>query len=596
MPFQTGLRKGKEMNIESVKSLMRVAQGMEPADMAVVNAALFNVFTGEIIPKCAICVKDGRIAFVGTKPGEAIGKETTIIDAAGRTVIPGFIDAHTHIAWMTAPGRFLDAAMAGGTTTIITEIFEPYPVAGYAGTLELLESMTDQPVKIYTVAPAMVSISKRCRGIAPEDLKRLLARDDVLGLGESYWQGVLQDPDAYLPAFADTLAARKTLEGHSAGANEKNLNAYAAAGISSCHESTQASEALDRLRLGMYVMIREGSVRRELEAISQIARSGIDLRRAVLVSDGISPEAVMEDGYMEFIVQKAINLGFAPTDAIRMATLNAAEHFGLDGLIGAVAPGRMADILIIPDLGTIRPEIVISNGRVIAENGKPLVRARQHLFSEDCLHTIRLPEAILPDAFAVSAPNGSAAPDISVIELVMELVTRRRQCRLPVTDGYITADPENDICKIAAIDRAIAPGDMFCGFIKGYGLKSGAVATSGSWDAADIIVIGADEEDMALAVNRIRELQGGIVVTENRMIRAELPLPVFGVISDEPMDLVARRTRNIQQVLKNMGVVLSDPLLTLATMTTAAIPFFRICEEGLYDFKTGETMGLTVEK
>jgi len=580
------------MNIKSVKTLMRVAQGKEPADLAVVNAALFNVFTGEIIPESAICVKDGRIAFVGKNPGGAIGETTKVIDAAGRTVIPGLIDAHTHIAWMFAPGPFLDAAMAGGTTTIVTEIYEPYFVAGYAGTLELLESMTDQPVKIYTVAPAMVSISRRCRGIAPEDLERLLARDDVLGLGESYWQGVLQDPDAYLPSFVQTLAARKTLEGHSAGANEKNLNAYAAAGISSCHEPIQASEVRDRLRLGMHVMIREGSVRRELEAVSKIVETGIDLRRAVLVSDGISPEAVTQDGYMEFIVQKAINLGFAPADAIRMATLNAAEHFGLDGLIGAIAPGRMADMVIIPDLGTIRPEIVISNGRVIAENGQLLAPARHHRFSEACRQTIRLPEALSPDAFAVRTPDSDAAADVNVIELITELVTRRLEYRLPVINGNIAADFQNDICKIAAIDRAVTPGRMFCGFIKGCGLKSGAVATSAAWDSADIIVIGTNDADMALAVNRISELKGGIVAAENNEIRAELPLPIFGVISDEPADVIAGQTRHIYQVLKSMGVTLSDPLLTLGTLTTAAIPFFRICEEGLYDFKSGATMGL----
>lgn len=583
------------MNIESVKSLMRVAQGHEPADLAVVNAKIFNVFTAEIIRDCSVCIKDGRIAFVGTKPGDAIGKVTTVIDAAGRTLIPGLIDSHTHIAWMTAPAEIVNAAIADGTTTIITEIFEPYPVAGYEGTMELLYAMTDQPIKIYAVAPAMVSISRRTRGIAPEDLKKLLARNDVLGLGESYWQGAFQNPDTHFPAFTETLASGKKLEGHSAGANEKNLNAYAAVGISSCHEPIKAAEVLDRLRLGMHVMIREGSVRRELAAVSEITRSGIDLRRAVLVSDGISPEAVMADGYMTFIVQKAIDLGFAPEDAIRMATLNAAEHFHLDGRIGAIAPGRQADILIIPDLRIIRPEIVISNGRVIAENGKPLVSARQHRFSETCRRTILLPELFSPDAFAIRARNGRARENVRVIELITELVTRQRQCELPVTEGCMAANPAGDLLKIAAIDRAKTPGEIFCGFIKGFGLKSGAVATSGSWDAADIIVIGANDADMALAVNRIRELQGGIVVAERNKVRAELPLPIFGVISDEPMDLVARRTRNIQQVLKNMGVVLSDPLLTLATMTTAAIPFFRICEEGLYDFKTGETMGLTTE-
>lgn len=583
------------MNIKSVKSLMRVAQGKEPADLAVVNAALFNVFTAEIIRDCSVCIKDRQIAYVGGNPGGAIGKETIVIDADGRTLIPGLIDGHTHIAWMTAPAEIVNAAIADGTTTIVTEIFEPYPVAGYPGTLELLEAMTDQPVKIYAVAPAMVSISRRCRGIAPEDLKKLLARDDVLGLGESYWQGVFQNPDTHLPAFAATLAAGKTLEGHSAGANEKYLNAYAAAGISSCHEPIKAAEVIDRLRLGMHVMIREGSVRRELEAVSKITQSGIDLRRAVLVSDGISPEAVMADGYMTFIVQKAIDYGFAPADAVRMATLNAAEHFGLDGRIGAIAPGRLADILIIPDLGTIRPEIVISNGRVIAENGKPLVRARPHRFSEACMRTIRLPKALAPDAFAVPVSGPGATAAVNVIELITELVTRRLEYRLPVINGNIAADFQNDICKIAAIDRANTPGEMFCGFIKGFGLKSGAVATSASWDAADIVVIGADDGDMALAVNQIRELQGGIVIAERNEVRAELPLPVFGVISDQPMELVARQTINIQKILKNMGVALSDPLLTLSTMTTAAIPFFRICEEGLYDFKTGETMGLTAE-
>ncbi len=580
------------MNIERVKSLLRTAQGKEPADMAVVNAALFNVFTGETIPGSTICIKDERIAFVGKNPGNAIGNTTTVIDAAGRTVIPGLIDAHTHIAWMFAPGPFLDAAMAGGTTAIVTEIYEPYFVAGYEATLELLESMTDQPVKIYAVAPAMVSVSKRSRGIAPTDLERLLARDNVLGLGESYWQGVLQDPDAYLPAFVQTLAARKTLEGHSAGANEKNLNAYAAAGISSCHEPIQASEVLDRLRLGMHVMIREGSVRRELEAVSKIVETGIDLRRAVLVSDGISPEAVMADGYMEFIVQKAINLGFAPADAIRMATINAAEHFGLDGHIGAIAPGRMADMVIIPDLAVIRPEIVISNGRVIAENGQLLAPARHHRFSEPCRQTIRLPEALSPEAFAVHAPDGGPTAEVNVIELVTELVTRRLQYRLPVINGNIAPDLQNDVCKIAAIDRAVTPGEMFCGFIKGYGLKSGAIATSAAWDAADIIVIGTDDADMALAVNRIRELQGGIVAAENLEIRAELPLPIFGVISDASADSIAGQTRHMGKILKTMGVALSDPLLTLGTLTTAAIPFYRICEEGLYDFKTGAIMGL----
>ncbi len=580
------------MYTETTKSLMNVAQGSEAADLVITGGRIFNVFTGELLDGFTVAVKHGKIAYVGCDPETGIGDQTKIIYADGKTLIPGLIDGHTHIAWMFTAENFLQHAMRSGTTTIITEIFEPYPVCGNPGVLELLASLKDQPIKIFTVAPAMVSISRRTRGIYPKNLRQLLSRSDVLGIGESYWQGILQEPDVYLPEYQAALAVRKTIEGHSAGASEKKLNAYTAAGVSSCHEPIRADEALDRLRLGLHVMVREGSVRRELKEISKIKDAGVDLRRLTLVSDGLSPSGIIENGYMEYIVQKAIDYGFKPEDAIRMATLNIAEHFSLDGQVGAIAPGRYADILIIPDLKTIAPEMVISNGKIIARNGKQLVEPRPHAFSLKARKSVTLPKKLAPSDFLIKTESQNSCQAVRIIEMITDLVTREEKIELPVTNGCIDADVKNNILKISAIDRAITPGDMFTGFIKGFGLKSGAFALSATWDAADIIVVGTNEADMATAVNRIHELQGGAVVADKGKITEELPFPIFGVISDQPIEKLAARTKAIQQALSDSGVPHPDPLLSIATLTSAAIPFFKICEEGYVRFKDGATMGV----
>jgi adenine deaminase len=578
--------------ISHTKSLMNVAQGIEPSDMVITGGRILNVFTGELLDGFSVSIKQNHIAYVGQDPGNGIGESTIVVEADGRTLIPGFIDGHTHIAWMFTPQEFLKHAILSGTTTIITEIFEPYPVAGNAGVLELLDSLKNQPVKIFATAPAMVSISDRTKGIHPDDLKILMERDDIIGLGESYWQGVLQDPDKYLPAYQRTLKLHKTLEGHSAGASEKKLNAYTAAGISSCHEPIMASEVLDRIRLGIYVMVREGSVRRELSEISKIKDMNIDLRRLILVSDGIAPSALLENGYMEFIVQKAIDSGFKPEDAIRMATINVAEHFRLDNQIGAIAPGRFADILILPDINRIVPETVISNGKIISKNSERTVDPRPHQFSKNSKNTVKFVSLKKADDFIIRSETKKVTRAVRVMDLVTDLVTREAVIEMTVSEGVIKADIQNDLLKIAAVDRSVKPGEMFTGFIKGFGLQSGAIAFSATWDSADIIVIGTNDEDMAEAVNSIYKFQGGAFVIESGKAIAELPLPVFGVISELPVEKIAEFTDRINNKLKLMGVPHPDPLLTIATMTTAAIPFFRICEEGYVRLKNGQTVGL----
>ena len=367
--MKSGILKPK--TVEQTSQLIKVALGQEKADLAVINAKVVNVYTAELLEDQSITVKDKWIAYVGQNAQDAIGPQTEVIDADGRTVIPGLIDGHTHIAWMFTPAEFLRYAMAGGTTTVVTETIEPYPVCGYAGVVDFLESLKDQPIKILATAPAMVSISSAARGITREDLAMLLKRDDIIGLGESYWQAILQYPEDILPQYEQTLLAGKTLEGHSAGASDKKLAAYVAGGISSCHEPINAEQVLERLRLGLHILVREGSIRRDLEEISKIKDLGIDLRRLILSTDGIEPRDLIEKGYMEYVLQKAIDYGFDPIAAIQMSTLNVAEHFSLDTLIGGIAPGRFADLVMIPDIKTIKAQLVISNGKVIAQNGKP---------------------------------------------------------------------------------------------------------------------------------------------------------------------------------------------------------------------------------
>jgi adenine deaminase len=291
---KTGILKPRTS--KEAHDLMKVALGEEKADLVILNAEVVNVYTGEILKDQTISVMDKWIAYVGQNAQNSIGPHTEVIDARGQTVIPGLIEGHTHIAWLYTAAEFLKHVLSGGTTTIITETFETYPVSGYDGVVDFLESLKDQPIKMFGTAPAMISTSQASSGIPREILEKLLARDDILGLGESYWQAVMQEPDGVLPLYEQTLAAGKTLEGHSAGASDKKLAAYVGLGISSCHEPINAGQVLDRLRMGLHIMVREGSIRRDLAEIAKIKDSGIDLRRLILSTDGIEPEDLIEKG------------------------------------------------------------------------------------------------------------------------------------------------------------------------------------------------------------------------------------------------------------------------------------------------------------
>ena len=567
--------------------------GREKADLAVVGASVLNVYTGELLHNHTIALKGELIAYTGNAPDDIIGPDTVVINAEGKTVIPGFIEGHTHLAdCKYSPYEFLRRAMTGGTTTIITETMEPFPIAGYDGVADFLDALTDQPIKIFGTAPAMVSISRNIKIPGKDILKKLLSRADVLGLGEAYWQGVMQRQDEFLPGFMEALNAGKRVEGHSAGARGRKLMAYTATGVTSCHEPVNPEEVLERLRLGLYVMIREGSTRRDLAAISEIKGAGLDSRRMILVTDGVNPADLAEKGYMENVVQKAVDLGINPVDAVRMATLNAAEYFGLDRMTGGIAPGRHGDMLIIPSIREIRPEYVISRGKIIARNGDLLVSPKPHAFSDASLHSISMPREINPSDFIIRADPEKGQVRVRVIDLVTGLVTREHVTSVPVVGGEIKADVEKDLLKVAAIDRANAAGRLFTGLIRGFHITKGAIATSSAWDSSDVVVIGTNEGDMACAVNRVCNLQGGAVVCADSRVLYEIPLPIFGLMSDMPLDTLARKFKEMAALVKGLGFPFEDPLLTLATLTGAAIPFIRMCEEGLVNIKDGRKLDL----
>lgn len=583
--------------VNNMKELMKVALGEAEADLAIVNGDIVSVYTGEVISGDTVLIKGDKIAYVGNNAAKSIGSTTQIIDADGKTLIPGLIDGHTHLDFIYSLSELIRYAMKGGTTTIITEVSGFVFPLGYQGITEFLRSAQNQPIKIFITAPSMVSINPAAKEhlINVGELRRLLRRKEVLGLGEPYWSPVLEGDPRTLDLIAETVKTGKTVEGHTAGARGNRLQAYISLGITSDHEPITAEEVLERLRAGLTVFIREGTARTDLEAISKIKNENVDFGHLALATDGLDPDQLITNGYMEFIVQKAIDLGFEPVVAIQMATINVARHFAIDGTIGGIAPGKYADIIIIPALRTIQPECVISNGRVIARDGEILVKPRKHTYSKSAQASIHLPRDFTIDDFAIPVKSSQSQVRVRVIDLINDSITREAIIDMPVLDGLAQIDIGQDIVKVAAIERTYQQGKTFVGFIKGIGLKHGAIASSMPTDCWTMVVIGASDADMTRAVNRIRELHGGTVVCADNKVLAELALPIGGIVSLEPLTTIADKLQDIQQAAATLGCVLPNVSNTLAFLASESVPFLRICEQGLIDIRQNKIVNLIAD-
>lgn len=577
--------------LESRRKLMEVALGNEAPDLAITGAKVFNAWTGEILENASVLVSGERIAHVGQDEPQDWGEQTQVLNARGMTLIPGFVDSHTHLAWLATPGEYARFLAALGTTCLITETMEIYPVAGKEGIREWLASLDHLPLRTYITLPAMATINPSSLGLNLDDLEELAGHEKVVGLGESYWQTVFQEPDLFLPVFEKMKKAGKCLEGHSAGAKGRKLSAYAALGIGSCHEAITQEQALEKLRAGIHVQIREGSIRSDLAAIAPIARTGIDLSNISLVSDGVTPGDLLAKGHMNGIVQKAIDLGIPPADAVRMASLNPARHFGLDQDIGSIAPGRFADMILIPDMHTIQPQEVIYGGKIIQPGENPAIPAFR--FSPQARNRVILPNAPLsPEAFQVKAPDDRSRVPVNTIQFITDLVTKPQIMDLEVQEGWVQPDPEKDVLKVAVIDRALHPGKLFTGFVAGFGIQRGALATSAAWDGSEILAIGENDQDLALAINQIAQDQGGIVLAVDGRIARAVSLPIFGLMSGISMEEMARKIEALTRDIQSLGCPFPDPLLSLSTLTGAAIPYLRISSRGLVDLKTGKPQAL----
>ena len=568
------------LSAEKMRDLAAVALGEKEADLVVQRADLVNVYS--------VATKGEWIAYVGPDANQTLGSKTKVIDGKGKVIIPGFVDGHAHMLYYASPQEFLRYAMTGGTTTIVTEIMDLTFALGYRGLVECLETLKDQPIKLFSTVPPSVTFSRDAAARAPtlSQLLELLKRDDILGVGEGFWQEVLRGERNFPALSAEALKLGKTTEGHAAGCRGQRLAGYLDYGVSSCHESVSAEEVVEKLRYGLCTMIREGSIRKELSAVAKIKDMGLDLRRAALVTDGADPRDLVRKGYLEHVVQRAIDSGFDPVLAIQMATLNVAEHFRLDRMLGGIAPGKCADMVLIPHLRTVKAEHVISNGVIIAQNGKLLVEPRAGVFTGSELKRIH----VSPDDFVIKV-HREGQLKVRVMDQVTELLTKETVLDLPTHDGELKADPGNDLLKASVIS---CEGNQFTGLIRGQGIRAGAVATSGAWETFSTVVVGANEADMAMAVNRILEMGGGIVVCNEAKVQAELALPVAGLMSNQRIEGIAERLNDIQTKASGLGFRFNDAALTLAVLTSAAIPFLRLSEDGLVDSKTGRVVDLVL--
>lgn len=575
--------------------LMRVAQGKLPADLIVQGGAVLNVFTGEVLRDWVVAVKGSRVAYVGPPTPGLEGPDTLVLEARRQVVVPGLVDGHTHLFGARySPHAAVPYIAAGGTTCLVTEISELAYVAGEEGLRAALDALRDLPVRVYATLPPLAATLPHLERAPDLHVYRELLRDPlVVGLGEVYWGNLVLREDPRLVGLVEaTLEAGKVVDGHAAGARGGRLVAYAAAGVSSCHEPINSEEVVERLRLGYHTMVREGKIRQELEAVATVWRdAGLDLRRMSLVTDSAGAQEILHEGYLDAVVRKAVRLGMDPVAAVRAVSLAPAERFRIDGEVGSLAPGRYADFSLVPDLRDFRPSLVVVGGRVVARDGRPTVQAPPHDYPRDLLNSLR---AQVPsvEAFHVPAPQNDGRVRVRVVELITHLVTREGEAYLPVRDGKVHLEGDTNL---VAVLRRDGQGRPFVGFLQGFGLHHGACATSMAWDSPLLVAVGASAEDVRGALRRLVALGGGVVVWAQGQVVAELAAPVAGVVCTDPLEQVARRETEVDTALRALGAAGPRPSLTVDVLTALAIPHFRVSDVGYVRVRDGQVVGVWSE-
>ena len=580
----------KRTRLTDVNSLLiQTALGKYKSDLVIKDGTFVNVYSGEVLENIDVAVKGDRTAYVGEDASHTIGEKTQTIKASKFFIVPGFIDAHTHVDFYCTPTEHSKFSLLHGTTTVFAEPDELANVLGFEGIKLFVKEARRIPLRVYILLPLCSPQDpafENTHMISVPEIRKALKWRDVVGLGETVsWVRLLNIDDEYFEKIRRAFSLRKRVEGHTAGAKDKKLVAYTASGILSCHESINAKEAVERLRLGMWVMLREGSLRRDLTNIlPDLIKQGVDLSRVILVTDSLDPVDAVEYGHMDFVARKAVELGIDPVRAIQMVTVHPAEYFMLDGEIGGIAPGRYADIVLLDDLEKLRVKLTISGGKVLMKDGKLLFPFPSITYPDFALKSIHIPRKLRPEDLNAKAPFREGMVKVRMIELMNEIITRMIIEKLSVVNGNIICAPEKDVIKVVVIDRHWNTGRISHGFLKGFGAHI-TIATSLNFDNNNAIVIGLDEEDMVLAANKLIDIQGGIVVVSNKRVINYLAMPLAGVMSLDPLPSVAEKLRAINDFIKRSGCPFEKPLHALLFLTFVTLPEVRITDRGLVDVR-----------
>jgi len=553
--------------------LISVAKGELPADLVLTNARVVNVFTGEIESgNVAIC--GDRIAGIGD-----YNQAKQVLDLRGRYLAPGLINGHTHLeSSMLDVGQYAKAVVPRGTLAVVTDLHEIANVCGLEGIRYMLGGARRLPLKLFLMAPSCVPatpLETSGASLEPEDIRRLLRWQGCIGLGEVMnFPGVLGGDVGVLSKIS--LAKGKVVDGHAPGVTGKDLTAYIAAGIYSDHESVYLDEAREKLSQGMYVMIREGSSEKNLDALLPLVTDKT-YKRCFFVVDDRSCVDLLRDGDIDAVVRKAISRGLDPVRAIQMATINTADYFGLDKL-GAIAPGYFANLVVIEELSSLQIDMVFYRGCLVVREGKPLFPSYQG-GGKGLANTVNI-KPFNKEALRIF-PSGETEP---VIEIVPgQIITRKKIEKIKILDGVVVPDIDRDILKAVVVERHKATGNIGLGLVTGFGLKRGALASSIAHDSHNIVAVGTNDDDIFATVKEIEKLNGGLVVAADGKVLASLALPIAGLLSDEPLEVVVSKLEELERLTVDLGTTLSSPFAALSFLALPVIPEIRLTDLGLVD-------------
>jgi adenine deaminase len=576
------------------RALIDVAMGRAAADVVIRKGTWACVQSGEFVPQTDIAIKEGRIAYVGPDASHTMGERTQVIEAKGHFLTPGLLDGHMHVeSGMLTVTEFVRAVAPHGTTAMFIDPHEIANVFGLKGVKLMVDEAQQQPIHVWVQMPSCVpsapGLETPGASIGPEEVAEAMRWPGIIGLGEMMnFPGVFNADEKMLAEMVETRKAGKVIGGHYASPDlGLPFHGYVAGGPEDDHEGTRLEDAIARVRQGMKAMLRYGSAWHDVAAqVKAITQLGLDPRHFILCTDDSHAETLVEDGHMDRVLRHAVAEGLPPMTALQMATLNTAEHFGLAREIGQIAPGRWADILIVPDLRDFRPRLVLARGAVIAEEGKWLIELPSISYPQWATHSVHLQRPLQAADFTLAAPPGSngrvRANVIGVIE--NQAPTRHLRLEIEVQDGRIQADPGRDLAKVALVERHRGTGEITVGLVSGFGFTARcAIASTVAHDSHHMIVVGTDDALMAQAANTLAEIGGGQVVIKDGEVIGKVELPIAGLMSNERAEVVARKAATVLEGFRACGCRLNNPNMQLSLLALVVIPELRISDKGLVD-------------